>query len=433
MKYEILPSLDLKKYFSGDEKRLKLEAESKVFFEVRGYNTEQAIPIILNKSLKNPESERDQSVHFTGSTSNILKQYLLFPERLGMTKFYCNQQKLRTQNIKDYFDEIDISYSSHFHGFGAVVGIQNAQSFLQDIIEYLKILSIGSQAKICCTTPSYEPILCKFFRNQSEFLYTEVPAIRTPEDRFAWKYGELDIHGDQILTGNGMYIEVIDNYGNNLRDIASLEVIYHRSTQQPIALEFGLGYETALSKLNQNESFVHPLRYTALGGLPCFQSSHGLKALDSLMVCLVLANEGLQPGKKNKNFHEVGTIFKQHLNAFCFHSIEENISERDWRECSKILAITKEYTGFENILTVYLQYNAKLIFFQNQILRYASGIKNRIQDIKGIRPAIDNNTTISLAECGKIHGIIRFDKTSLYKKLWLMLSSMGTLNTLFTP
>ena len=51
MKYEILLSLDLKKYFSGDEKRLKLEAECKVFFEERGYNTEQAIPIILNKSL----------------------------------------------------------------------------------------------------------------------------------------------------------------------------------------------------------------------------------------------------------------------------------------------------------------------------------------------------------------------------------------------
>ena len=63
-----------------------------------------------------------------------------------------------------------------------------------------------------------------------------------------------------------MYIEVIDNHGNNLRDIASLEVIYHQSTQQPIALEFGLGYETALSKLNQNESFVHPIRCTALTG-----------------------------------------------------------------------------------------------------------------------------------------------------------------------
>ena len=70
------------------------------------------------------------------------------------------------------------------------------------------------------------------------------------------------------------------------------------------------------------------------------------------MVCLVLANEGLQPGKKNKNFHEVGAIFKQHLNAFCFHSIEKNISERDWHECSKIPTFSLYYALSGNNINI---------------------------------------------------------------------------------
>jgi hypothetical protein len=243
----------------------------------------------------------DNSTFFTCATVSLFRQRLIQGGIINSE--FVIQPCLRSQNLKNYLEPNSaLEYMSYFKMMGTIC---SADAFkINPLINFFeKFPSLGDRLIV----KTHKSLMCipEFKSLERNFVTVE----NSHEiDFYNWRYG------NDKLTGLGVTFSVLQQDGN-YADIGNL--VQLNLNDEPIAWEFGLGYETFKSRLQGINSpfkssmyFLHFSRY--------FDFEMSLKVLDLLVSGNAMFLSGVNEESK-KEFK----ILNKTLRTICFllHSV----------------------------------------------------------------------------------------------------------------
>jgi hypothetical protein len=196
------------------------------YFRTEGYNLHPSAPLL---------SEEDKSVGFTGSSTNVVKPYILsgnFGERSG---YIVAQECLRNHALKFAYDNSWLPFGqAYFHMITILSRPRRFEKVVKEMTELTRDLFGIDHADILLKSS-------RKFKELSRLgvltpLRTEYDTL--DESKYQWVYGMEGIRGEGITISTG----------HDPLDVGNL-VRFLDEEKEEKAIEFGYGYEFFLSRM----------------------------------------------------------------------------------------------------------------------------------------------------------------------------------------
>lgn len=135
-------------------------------------------------------SRIDKSVYYIGSAISVLKPYFL-ERRIPDEGVFLVQKAIRTQLLKNIYDEQISEWSSYFEAMGILVNYENINKLCQNVWDYFHN-ELGIKR---------ENMIIKAFSKDADLIhawkkienYPEIEYDSQPENYYRHKYGLQDI------------------------------------------------------------------------------------------------------------------------------------------------------------------------------------------------------------------------------------------------
>lgn len=135
-------------------------------------------------------SRIDKSVYYIGSAISVLKPYFL-EKRIPNEGVFLVQRAIRTQLLKNIYDERISEWSSYFEAMGILVNYENINKLCQNVWDYFHN-ELGIKR---------EDMIIKAFSKDTDLIqawksienYPEIEYDSKPETYYRHKYGLQDI------------------------------------------------------------------------------------------------------------------------------------------------------------------------------------------------------------------------------------------------
>lgn len=271
----------------------------------------------------------DSSVDFVGSNTNMptIKDRIL-NNTIPPTGLYTNSPKLRTWNTNSWQNpESRIGYSSAFNSFGLTFGRESTIADIHDLIIIYLSNIFGINKDEIVITGDNEDLLTQFQNKGSKTL-----SIKN-SNRFNWKFGVKNPDNSERLTGVGVAFE-IQKKDELSGDMGTLELIYDNGTLA--AIEFGMGFETSLSRLKSDHPIIHTQAWDIINNqIQPEQTQTNLKTADAFGVAIAvlrsysyLQNPKVNSHKKGKEIlTATSNTLKQNYNTFGLVNISDFLGQ----------------------------------------------------------------------------------------------------------
>lgn len=277
--------------------------ETDQYFEAQGLVKVELPGDCLFSSYNTPTGKKvvDSSVDFIGSNTNIpgIKKMIL-SRNLEPNGIVTNSSKLRTQNTPSWFNPEDsIAYSSAFNSFGLTFPAEATISDVHDlIVNYLHDKFEIDKDSIVVTGDNSE-LISIFSQNGSATKFI------ANSNRFKWKFGVRNDDQSERLTGTGVAFE-IEKDGELSGDLGTFELMYDNG--ELAAMEFGLGYQTSLARIQSNHPVVHTESWHLLNQseIGLSETQPNIKAADALGVALGVLRSYHAAGLESIGSHKKG-------------------------------------------------------------------------------------------------------------------------------
>lgn len=261
-----------------DEYYKKIIDTFKSHFLDFGYIEHESFPII---------SSRDRSVRFIGSTTNVFKEYIL-NGRIPNRGFFLVQKCLRTQNAKTFLnDEIFPEWSSYFTAIGSVCPKEGLEKLAIDTLSFLFKLGIRKE-RLQINVSSKDEDLLIIAKNLSREIKISVDG-KTDIGYYRHKYGVEE------LGGRNFNIAIENKRSGEYKDIGNVLIIEKNGIA--IAGEMGIGVGTLLSRMY---SLTNSIESSVVSKVVPFQLGMRSKFSDALSASVILLNEKIRPGSRDK-------------------------------------------------------------------------------------------------------------------------------------
>jgi len=231
----------------------------------------------------------DPTTLFTCATMSALKGYMY-------DKSFVMQPCLRVQNLKQALDEeYDPEYLSKFVMLGCLCPVEKFST--KSILDFFNSFPGVSEKMLVKNSYAIDNDLFRQLRNHYRIEYdTHEPGY------YKWNFGEKELSGNGITFAIKQPTELFLDIGNI--------VLVHKNNI-PIAVEFGFGFETFLSRMTgQGTPYAVSQEYQKLGlGLSATEKCLG----DCLIVASSLFEGGVKPGSG-----KASSVMRKALRNACF-------------------------------------------------------------------------------------------------------------------
>lgn len=273
----------------------KLKNSFSSFFSNLGYEKISSVKI---------SSDIDPSVRFIGSHISVMKPWILkrnIPEKGIMMTQNC----LRTKGLDALFDDSISEYGSFFTSIGTLSNPDDLKKVCINLILFLQNLGL-----------SLEDIQININSQDKDLLSAcESLDVVLNKDTKPDSYYKHNI-GLESITGRNFNFSVRNKKTGIFSDVGN--VILLEDIAGAIAVEVAIGTSVLTKQIDGLDRVQdsYPVR-----GLEEVENSIRYKLEDSILVSLVLLNEGLRPfGSDNKN-----RILKKYVKALLFLSVKARI------------------------------------------------------------------------------------------------------------
>lgn len=281
---ELIPDVS-----NGDKIRF-LESRFKEFYSKKGY--EEVPPVSIYSGV-------DKSVNFIGSTISALKP--LLDTGIPETGVFMNQPCLRTQNMRVFYDdEASIQYNSYFHTSAMLIPGHKLEEATHDAIEYLGSFPDDTEDRLVVRLSSQHQDLAAAVVNSG--FTGDIKFDERDDDYYKWVFGKAG------WTGRGITLAIKTQDRSQYRDIGNVVVM--EKDGQPLAVEWGYGSETLLSRINDHEQ---PLESSVVSDVIQFKPGLSAKLSDALAATLEMYRSGVTPADKGGRF-----ILKEYIRGVSY-------------------------------------------------------------------------------------------------------------------
>lgn len=135
-------------------------------------------------------SRIDKSVYFIGSAISVLKPYFL-ERRIPDEGIFLVQRAIRTQLLKNIYDERISEWSSYFEAMGILVNYENINKLCQDVWNYFHNELGIKRENMIIKALSKDTDLIQAWKSMEKYPAIEYDS--KPETYYRHKYGLQDI------------------------------------------------------------------------------------------------------------------------------------------------------------------------------------------------------------------------------------------------
>ena len=332
--------------------------------------------------------EDDKSVTFTSATINNFKGYLRGEEEIPVNGVYTIQNCLRTRNL-DYRYELEKTprFGSYFRMFGLIRRPDFLLETYADTIEFIESeLKVPSESIVVHKSSEHD-VFNELMKKNSKQHWLEDKI-----DWYNWEYGEEGIRGE------GISIE-IPNKSNptETQVIGNIVVIYN--SDKPIAVEFGFGLETTMSRL---EGLPHPIFSSIIGEIYLERNNNYADEKDILFLDFANILYHLEKNnvKRSTNIYIDRTI-KQLFQGLSMQML------LTLREVSDLKPLLSDSQG--SLFEEFVAYNHS---FQGRASMFLNSCKQIVSNYTGVRGEEKINKTID--KSARKYGFNKEQKETLF-------------------
>lgn len=232
----------------------------------------------------------DSSVVYVGATISVLKP--LLGEDLPASGVHLAQPCLRTQNKSIFYDDSEnIEYNSFFHNCGTLSPPDDLGNVTGLAVEFLENLPGMNIDRLLVRVSSRDDDLIQSITATGKYIPIDLDS--RPPSYYRWTYGEDGING------RGLTFAIQHTDDGAYRDIGNVIVMSKDSV--PLAVEWGFGIETLLSRIN-NQSL--PLEASIISDVLTYDPNNEVQAKysDTLAAVCEMYKAGVQPGKSGSAY-----------------------------------------------------------------------------------------------------------------------------------
>jgi len=267
-------------------------------FADRGYTIKQSVEL---------SAPVDKSVRFIGSHISVLKPYILL-NTIPESGICMVQNSLRTRNVSKLFDTgSDPAYGSFFSSLGALVRPDKLYDLCDSSLQFIRE-----------TLPDVDEIRIRINSKDTDLIEAcnDLPRVRLVYDEMPETYYEHTI-GTKDITGRNFNISVPSVANGSYEDIGNIIVL--EKDAQPLAVELAVGDITLLKQLKGLDHVLDTYDLVMSDSLD-LPVKHKLS--DAIIVCLVLAGEGIIPSaRKNQT-----RLMRSYVKALALYKTVAGIS-----------------------------------------------------------------------------------------------------------
>ncbi len=299
----ITETLNKQPQLSLQEERMQLGSHFTEYFDSAGYMIHEPVPLLSGTT--------DPSVILIGSSTNVLKPYLLAadipPEGIALY-----QPKLRQQNTRTFYTPEPNEFTSYFIGGGVLTPYEAANKATEDIMTFIETGMGVDHSRLTARINSADTDLIQLWADTGVKL--ELDGL--DPDYYRWQFGIDE------LKGRGMML-AIDNDGIP-GEFSSVVVI--EKDGEPIGYEWGYGTETTLAK---KYNLRHPICATPMADImpQVLEDDAYTKLADAILTSAAFIHEGILPGSMGDAYKGANTVFVRYLQAVNVFSRELGISQ----------------------------------------------------------------------------------------------------------
>lgn len=379
------------------EERQRIRSMFIEHYRTAGYLIHPSVPLLSGNT--------DPSVIFIGSSTNVLKPFLMQDE-LPKPGIALYQPKLRQQNTRAFYTQEPIEFLSYFSGGGVLAPIETATLTSQVMIAFIEYYLGVPASKLIARVSSIDVDLIDLW--SSVGVTVEIDG-KDP-DQYKWQFGS------EQLSGRGMMLAI--DTGGIPEEFSSVVVIYKNGS--PFAYEWGYGTETTLAK---KYGLRHPVYATPMSDLmsDIGESDLSIKLADVIYACAALIDAGILPGNMGSKFHGANTIFVRYLQALNVFSREMDLSsEQSYELLLRILDYEFPNYSSESYLASQLfveKLRAVNDRFEDAIKRYMNGDAKALIELRNVKFELERTGKIDLTRLVKEYRYLHFYDSKLAKLL----------------
>lgn len=368
------------------------------FCESRGYYIEPQSPII--------SKEQDETVVFIGSSTNIFKKYLLREEPFTDPGISLYQEKIRTQNYKNFYSAPS-EFSSFFEGGGVLTPVHRYQDLLKETIDFLSEgvgVHLDNLAIDVASSSKEFDIVNEVAKKKGVDLIVD----KKPSSYYEWKFGVPGIFGHGIIFS-------IKRFGQAPNGEFGTLVMISDERSENIAVEWGFGTETLLSKLY---GYRHPISCSLISKIYPYEiEEKDINFCDIITTCLVILDELLCEERKPESAR---TVLRRYLSALKFYVRESELPDAELKKiidylCNQKFKKNKD-TG--QWLTDYLKRARKL---ENRFVKGMKGLvetnPTSVLDIKTVEKQLKKKQSINVFQLAELYGYTNLPDSKFFSTI----------------
>ncbi len=258
------------------------------FFSVIGYKRIKSFDI---------SSGEDPTVRFIGSHISVMKPWLI-NKNIPSEGIMMTQDCMRVKGLDSLFDDNTSEYGSFFTSIGTLSRVENLSDVCKNLILFLQSLGIKKE-EIQINISSKDTDLIDVVFDLGIIINTDTK----PESYYKHKVGLENIEG------RNFNFSIKNKKTENFSDVGN--VILLEDKEGGVAVEVAIGTSVLIKQIEGLERVQDSYPVKGLENVPNLLR---YKLEDSILVSLILLNEGLRPfGSDNKN-----RILKRYIKAMLY-------------------------------------------------------------------------------------------------------------------